>query len=73
MNVNTRRVLKAGVAPGVGATAIFLVISALTTRIDANWVIGGIVLGIVGGAVSLLIATLIAAAHRRRADPPSAE
>ena len=51
---------------------IFLVITGLAGKLDATWVIGGIVLGIVSGAVSLLIATLVAAAHRRRAEPPSA-
>ena len=70
--VNTNRVVRAGLVPGAAATVIFLVISGLVGRLDATWVIGGIVLGIVSGAVSLSIATLVAAAHRRRAEPPSA-
>jgi len=70
--VNTSRAVKAGLVPGAAAAVIFLVITGLAGKLDATWVIGGIVLGIVSGAVSLLIATLVAAAHRRRAEPPSA-
>jgi len=70
--MNTSRVVKAGLIPGAAGAVIFLVITGLVGKLDASWVIGGIVLGIVAGAVSLLIATLVAAAHRRRAEPPSA-
>ena len=66
------RAVKAGLAPGAAATVIFLAISAVVGRLDATWVIWGIVLGLVAGAVSLGIATLVAAAARRRADPPTA-
>ena len=70
--VNMRRVVISGLAPGVAAAVIFLVISGLVGRLDGTWVIWGIVLGIAAGAVSLLISTLVAGAARRRADPPAA-
>ena len=70
--MNTSRVVKAALAPGAAAAAIFLVISALVGKLDGTRVIAGVVLGVVAGAASLLIATLIAAAARRRAGPPAA-
>lgn len=70
--MNMSRVVKAGLAPGAAATVIFLVISGFVGRLDGSWVVGGVVLGLVAGAVSLLIATLVAAAARRRAGPPAA-
>jgi len=66
------RVVKAGLAPGAAAAVIFLVISAFFSAIDGAKVIEGLVLGLAAGVVSLVIATLVAAAARRRANPPAA-
>jgi hypothetical protein len=70
--MNTSRVVKAGLAPGTAAAVIFLFISALVWTLDVTRVIEGVLLGLVAGVVSLLIATVIAASSRRRADPPAA-
>jgi hypothetical protein len=70
--MNMSRVVKAGLVPGAAAAVIFLAISDLVGKLDGTVVIEGVVLGLVTCAVSLLIATLIAAAARRRGDPPAA-